>query len=451
MKMSLDFLGYRLFRRLAVIILALVAGLVSANWMRWARTSAEEEFVNGREHGQGEILNLSRESRAVKPPPAEDYSIAMENYFADRTLPGALDRVRAAAFSLTAAELVPALEDLRRVGMDDEILRALFARWAELDPVAALAATAGADFNNHERMVARYAVWGAWAATDPDRALMELSGPLVKGYRKTAEEVFWRESAWSDPERALENASGIGDPEVRQKREDDIIDSLASTDPASALAWVLENREGEKRASLAAEVFWGWGFRDPQMALERLRGLPEDVQQNEVYAKLAGGATRKNISEALQLLPEIPEERQTAFLAEAIYQEATNNHNPGRASALIVDLPPGTTRNFAHRHLARKWAAMDSQQASEWVASLPVSPSRDHAAAALAMHLERSDPEAAALWATSIGDHAMRLSQTGRVIDTWFEVAPEAAALWLEDTDRFDAGEKVKLRALSQP
>lgn len=374
------------------------------------------------------------------------YSVVLAEYLEDRMASGISYRLEAAIFNISPSGLLPTFEELRSSGFiaDHTILRALFGRWAEVDPVAALEAAALLR-RPHLRLIAHYAVWGVWAATDPESGLKHLSGPLNKIDEQQATLHFWTELATASPERALTFAAAISDDQERTDRENEINRLHAYRDPEAALAWALNNRSGEEANKLTAGVFWPWALSDPPAALHALLALPEDLQTDAAFSKLGGGATRRSVNDALQLLPNIPESRQAAFLGEAVHQEVFNNINPLGAVALAASIPPGNIRDRAHYRLASEWARLDATQASTWVASLAPSESRDHAASAISHHLRSTDPEAATVWGTFIDDPSMRADHAHKAAREWLKADPEAATAWLHATDRLNQDQKAPL------
>ena len=430
-----------LLTRGAILLGSLTAGSVCARFLKTSEIG----------HGQiapFSVLNTGNSEAVQTVHPAAiiaPFFDMVEEYRADRLAQGASQNVIAALFNLKPSQFADALEEIQgETVSDDTMFRALFARWAEVNPEEALHVAASIQ-SSRRQSIAHYEIWGAWAAIDPETALENLNGPLSDGQLKTAKRAYWHKLAGASPERALAMAATISNPDERLERENEINEQHAFSNPSAALDWLLSNRSGNALKEATAEVFWGWGLRDPQKGLSELLDLPEYLHTDRAFRRLAGGATRRSLDEALRLLPEVPKANRSAFIAEAISQEVSNNNSPEKAAGLAESLSDGGIKNRAYGELAREWANLDATQASEWVAALPASSARDHAASSLSSYLKRSDPEAAATWASFIDEPSMRRTRIAHTVEDWLKLDHDSAVAWLETTNGIPEHEKLKL------
>lgn len=237
----------------------------------------------------------------------------------------------------------------------------LFGKWAETDPIAAMAYTSKMGFTGN---FVRPTVLQSWASVDPAGA--------AKYYADNAREfaMMGMMGGGRGPMGGGSGASTIAGEWARQ-------------DPAAAMAWastLTGNEKGSAMGSVIREVANG----DPSKAWGMVASMDKD-NQSRAYEDIAAKWGSKNFTEAETMISTLPADQQANAMAAAI--SGLSKSDPKLAAAKAAAMPAGDDRNQAVSTVARNWS--------------------------------RENPKEAANWALTQGDDAAKSDAIGEVMPNW--------------------------------
>lgn len=341
--------------------------------------------------------------------------------------------IDAIADDLNATQVRAALAAIETQGLRDreQIRLQLLARWAELEPEAALeyarklpsgsiapgaiqavvkswlANDAGAAEEAIGKMPESFARQIAWAVlvasvseTNLKRAFTMLSGTTLSAFAVNGMFEKWAET---DLEEAAAHATLLPPGFTRDLALRRASEKFAEADRERALAWAqslsgsqFEGATIERRepGPLAA-VLRTWMSEDAQATLQWLEALPNDFAKVDVLAVLS---------------------RELA------------DEEPDKAVEVAVMMPAGAAQDSALRRLVGNWATKDFSGALKWAQEQDAEV-RQVLLPPLVRQLAWRDRPAALELALSIGDKA-GLRAVRDVLDAWTRTEPEAAASW---------------------
>ncbi|MGZ5003088.1 MAG: hypothetical protein ACXWBM_07825, partial [Chthoniobacterales bacterium] len=141
-------------------------------------------------------------------------------------------------------------------------METLFANWAEVDPLAAIASSQSDD-NNEKRSLMFYSALNSWTAKDAEAA-----------------------KAW-----ALQLPPGT----QRNKALRTVIQAMAETDPESAFSFAKMLPKDNMR-----DVYWSlfstWASTDPATAAERAMSLPSGQGRENAFSVVASNWAEKDVN-----------------------------------------------------------------------------------------------------------------------------------------------------------
>ena len=292
---------------------------------------------------------------------------------------------RARAFSaiaddLNAAQLQDAVTRLAKLRIPDreEVMAQLFARWAELDPVAAMMAAQGLS-NVAERQRAVSAVLGAWVEKDPaaaEQSVIELpEGPL----KNSAWETLIGAIAVSDPPHALALAQGLQlSWEAAEKMAAAIFDTWIGNNPQEAAAHAEQLPPGPLRSSARWRVASQWARINLPQALAWADALPDQEfkvrsstdDETEAFpiCSVLKNWVEKDSAAAVRWLQQLPEGNKKAALtlnARTFLRFA--EPTPQVVTQLVMMMPEGSMRDYALQEFAQEIARQEPAAAIEWL------------------------------------------------------------------------------------
>ena len=280
---------------------------------------------------------------------------------------------------------------------------ALFTRWAEFDPVEALA-TAERQSKPRYQEGGREAAMAAWVAMDPSAVRRFIEGQDWGGRRTKLEDTYWGVRAGQDPRGAADEAMDLSKANGRDRRLDDIlrqwrgrdatgaiewlrgleddarrdrwleaaIEQVAWADPAQAFAYTKEFYAGFHQRTILAKVFANWAFSDPAIALKQMLALPAATRAPEMVQKFA--VEIPSVEMAKDLLNKIPagDTRDHFIAGMAIgfddWGRLSNDHGAGATIGDLIGLiEDDSVRADATRRLASGWSKRDRSSAEDWV------------------------------------------------------------------------------------
>lgn len=372
-------------------------------------------------------------------------------------VPGQSNRIQALMdhyANLTPAQLEAEAAKLEDLPMAERIMASflLFGKWAETDPIAAMAYT---DKMGMTGNFVRPTVLQSWASVDPAAA--------AKYYADNSRQfTMMGMMGGRGPMGGGGGASVIASEWARQ-------------DPTGALAWASSLTGNEKSAAMSSVVREVAGT-DPQKASTMVASMDPAAQSqaNEEVARKWGA---KNFAEAEAWIRTLPADQQGAALATAI--AGLSKDNPLLASQKIAALPADDARNEATQALARNWSQKNPQEAANWlvkqtdeatvnhsigdimpnwVSSDPkaalafvnaqaAGPLRDSAAASYVMSDRKSAPVELIKVAESITDENSRNRSLTMTTMRWMQEDPAAAKSYVQASDAFSAEQKERVAA----
>ncbi len=411
-----------LTRTFLTVLLSLIAGLLVCQYIKVDRQSEERSSVGS---GILPIERVRKGSFRLNSATLDQLNDSLAQ-FAETNHSETNWLIAQQLFSLPADRLSDALAllDAHRPFDEEQPIRALFSRWAEVDPKAALEALRSLP-QPAMMAVARHEVIRAWAFLAPEEAIAYFE--KEPGWRVVD---LWHHFADASPEKAFTLTTNIKNTNLRRACEEAVIERIQRHDPLDAIDWLINNRGGkEEGRRKVGEVMSMWMRRDAEQALEKLRSLPEVYHSHQLYEDLGRAAKRPNDEVPIAFLEEIPEHFREAYIGGALFGMIEGH--PDQVMTLVETLPEGRARQNVLAGLAARLAEVDVNKASRWLSNLEPALSRDLAIGALTRHLVHSDPEAAAIWASDIGDHDIREQSLRDVITSWRRKNPEAADEWI--------------------
>ncbi len=321
----------------------------------------------------------------------------------------AINRLRRLMFTLAEAEIAEALAVLDEFENPEplrDIVGATYARWAELDPEAAIVA-AGASPPNRWGYYPINGAWQTWAFSDWEAArvwardtkteydhaflywgvldkLGELDGMVaVKRAGQLADDdpdsgdayLTRALSSWArhEPEAALAWMDGnLAEPVKRDNLIGDALEGLGDEKPAVALDHVGLIGNPERLREVRSNIYWQWVLNQPGLAAEYLAssGAGENWDANTLRS--AGeGLARNEPARALEVARGIvdPAGRDAMFCGILC---AAGERDP----LLVVEAAEAISEEAARTNnslggFLRAWSEIDAPAAAAWVSALP--------------------------------------------------------------------------------
>lgn len=315
-------------------------------------------------------------------------------------------RAQRLVFTLGQEELLVARELLAKVEKVDrfrEIAKAVFARWAELDPEAAVV-----EASKSSGRFGYYPLTGAfetWTVLDGKVALDWLVQAETPFDLRFMGYAWLRREAREDAEKAVAVLNGMveGKPEWRETMGWALLDGWGKSDPESALAWVLtqEEREGllthlvkaagertprtalkvaahmehpEKKIQALWDVVWWW-------ALDRPDDLIEFASNDDAFATLdpdslraiGEGLARNRPGEVVAIAGSVPAGSQRDSLLGGMLRGVTEAEpiHFVAAAEQVSDEYVGRELSGDFMHFLRSWVEADRKSAKAWIEALP--------------------------------------------------------------------------------
>jgi len=373
-------------------------------------------------------------------------------------MPGQMNRVQSLIdyySGLDASEFESEANKLESLPPQQRILAAflLFSRWAEVDPLAAMAHSKGMGFTG---MFVRPALLQGWASVDPENAALyfkdnpsefQMMGGFGRGRGGPmggdgAAGVIAGEWARNDSDGAMTWAMTL-EGNDRSSAIASVLREMASTDPAAA---------AEKAASLAGEdlgrayrdIARQWGGQDWQSAQAWVKSLPADEQGDAMSAAIEGLAAT-DVQAAARELKAMPADQVDDGAIRTVASTMARD-DPAKAAEWLVGLGSEESGG-AMREVMVSWTATDSSAALGFIEQQPEGELRDTAAATYVFSNGSADPGESMKLAETIGDESTRSRTIGMTARRWMRDDEEAAKAYVEGSTVLD--DETKERILS--
>jgi hypothetical protein len=336
---------------------------------------------------------------------------------------GLQPKLEALMFELKEHEIPGVVALVRKAGNPGAlgaVGRALFARWAEVDPRAAA---------NEADTLAHYDLRGGalsgamttWFATDSPAALRHLEQiPVVREKSGFGMDMWSSIELWvkRDPRAALEEASAtLVHPIARKRIIGKMLRAWADTD-------------------LDATIQWPRSVEDPAQSLEVVKSLVSEISDTLPEKAVLLALTLDDVSEI------------KGKISIAMMRWAESD--PPAATGAYFELP-SELRSDVAQMTAHAITRNDLEAALRIAARLPEGREHDAWILSSANELAKSDPVAAASLTESLSadlDYSPTVLRT--IAERWLREDPEPARAWIRDSKHFDATTQRELLGENQ-
>ena len=353
--------------------------------------------------------------------------------------PGQLSRLQALIdmyAGMSTAELEAEAEKLDSLPMGDRMMASmlLFSRWAEIDPMGALAYTDTMGFGGN---FAKPTILRSWASIDPVNAAKyyaENPGEFRGGGRGPggggdSADIIAREWAKLDPQAALDWASSL-EGRDRDGAMVSVISQLASSDPAQA-ASMAATLDSETANRAYGEIAEQWAAKDFGAAEAWINTLSGEARQ-QALGEAIGGLANSDPQGAAQKLAQMEagrdRDRAVRDVAEAWAREA-----PSEAASWLLQQDTEDVGD-AMRRVVGNWANQDSTAALGFIESQPIGEARDAATQAYLWTQRDTEPSQAIELAESISDDRDRSRTVAMTAFRWMREDETAARAYIEQS-----------------
>lgn len=367
-------------------------------------------------------------------------------------LPSQMQRVQAMMdfyAGLSPTELEEEARKLESLPMPERIMASylLFAKWAETDPLNALAFSDKLGFTG---MFAKPTIMQSWASVDPVNAAkfyQENPGQFAMmgmfGGRGpmggSAASIIAGEWAKQDPNAAMAWAKKLNSGE-KGNAINSIIQQVAQQDSekAIALAAGLEGEEKQRAHQQIAEAMGGnW-----DKALSYIATLPTD-EQAEAKRKAFEGLSKSNPERALSELSGFADGDARNSATRIVLGELSKEQ-PQQAFDYIIST--GAEKNSESiRPVMMNYARQDSAGAMAAIGKLPEGETRDRAIATYSFASTSTDYANGFNLAASIGDDEERQRALAVTSAKWMTSDPEAAKAAINQSTALSDEQKTRL------
>ncbi len=285
---------------------------------------------------------------------------------------------------LDSYELEAEVDALASMGMPDRMLASylLFAKWAEVDPVSAMAKT---DSLGRMGIFSKSTVLRSWAAADPEEAARYYQGnqsdfstlEAMAGGRRGGgmSPVSSIAAEWSkeNPDEAL--AWALGQEGNNANRAlGGLFGELVKTDPEKAKA-LSSSLDAEHQISAQQAIARTLGSENYELAEEWISSLPVEQQGAAKLTALRSLAAREPGEAALKL-DEITDANEKQDLIATIANGYARGDGAGGVEFLVQTGDVEALSRSINEPM-RSWIATEPQQAREYVVSMAEGDVRD--------------------------------------------------------------------------
>ncbi|MCY3622556.1 MAG: hypothetical protein OXH68_12710 [Gammaproteobacteria bacterium] len=336
----------------------------------------------------------------------------------------------------------------------------IYKRYAELDPVAAVARIVSRGTEE-----ARFlgTVFAAWAQTDLDAAIegadalqfpakrqagmaiLSVSEDLGVARLREIARQFYAEhvltsaldtsQAESDPEDAWLAAVAMASGAERTQTAWRALSVWIARSPEDALRAVGDFPEPRVRDTWRMNLVRMWAKADVHAAVDWARAQPSSRQRSELVAQAAEELAFVSPLEALQIAADLEPHRRRHISNKAF--QAWGREDPPGALAALEDLAPEQSIGSIRRGLVAAWSGVDPEGAFGWAVSQPRSQDYEWLIETPLQILAQTSPHRAMALVDEL-DVDTRRNITGGILEVWSEADPQAAAAWIDAGSLFE-------------
>lgn len=281
---------------------------------------------------------------------------------------------------LDTYELEAEVDKLSELGMPDRMLASylLFAQWAELDPVGAIAKTASL---GRMGIFSKSTVLRTWASNDPRSAAayyaenkqdFAMMGGGRRGGMSPSGSIA---GEWTkeDPEGALSWALEQSGRDGTQAVSS-VFTELAKSDPKKAAQMAL-NLDEDSRGAAYSAIARSLGASDYSAAEAWIAGLPV-AEQNDVRATALSSLARNDPDAAASKLDTVTDPDQTLELIDEIASGYARG-NGAEGVAFLLEIGNQDALKESINGPMRSWVLTEPEVARDYVLSMPSGQTRD--------------------------------------------------------------------------
>lgn len=414
---------------------------------------------DGTDPGAAESLSRSSRSASLGDAGSSRGGSSSRPRSADdiKSMPGQLQRMQSLLdfyAGLSPEQLEAEAKKLEDIPMPERMMASyvLFAKWAETDPMSAMAYSDRMGFTG---MFVRPTIMQSWASVDPAGAAKYYSenpgqfammgmfggrggggGPMGNG----AASIIAGEWARQNPDEAMTWARNLSGAE-KGNAVSSIISQVASSDPQKAMA-LAATLTGDDQARANRQIAGALGGKSWEEAQSFIATLPTD-QQDDARRRAFEGLASKNPSEAAKQIASFADEEQrnraTVTVAEQLSRE-----NPSEAFNLIVSAT-GDAQQDAMRSVMMNYARQDSAGALQAIQTIPAGETRDRAVGTYVWANTSTNHADSFALAETITDEGSRARAIGVSAAKWMSTDADAAKAAIQGSASLSDEMKTRL------
>lgn len=370
--------------------------------------------------------------------------------------PGQMARMQALLdfySNLSPEQLAEEAKKLESIPMPERMMASyvLFAKWAETDPLSAMAHSDKMGFTG---MFVKPTIMQSWASVDPAAASKFYSenpgqfammgmfggrggggGPMGNG----AASIIAGEWARQSPDEAMNWAKTLTGQD-KGNALSSIVSEVAKTDPEKAMA-LAATMEGDDQARANRQIAEALGAKSWDKAQQFIASLPAD-QQDDARRRAFDGLAAEDPREAAQQLASFTDE-ETRNRATAKVAEEMSKESPQDAFNLVIS--SGSDQGDAMRNVMMNYARQDSAAALSSLQQLPEGDLRDTAVGTYIFANNGTDYAQNFSLAETIGDEGDRQRAIMMSSAKWFRTDPEAAKAAIQQSTSLDDETKTRI------
>jgi len=372
-----------------------------------------------------------------------------------RTKPGQLGRIQSLLDfyqNLDPTQLEAEAAKLENLPINERIMASilLFGRWAETDPLAAMAYS---DKMGMAGMFAKPTILQGWASTDPENAAKYFAehprefammgmGPMGGGRNGGGgASVIAAEWAKSNPEAALAWAQTLKGNDKDQAMSS-VVRELAMTNPQKAVQ-LAATMEGDAKTSAYESIAGQWGAKNFSEAEAWIKTLPADQQDAAMASAIRSLANQDPQAASTKIASMADGDSKTRAIGEVV--DAWSRENPKDAAAWLSS-QNAEASGRAMRELMGNWARQDDAGALAYLQAQPAGEARDKATESYVWSNRSADPKTVISLAETITDEGDRQRAVGVAAMQWMQSDPEAAKAYIQSSTTISDEAKQRLQ-----
>lgn len=352
---------------------------------------------------------------------------------------------------LEETALVPGVTDRRAA------ISILYARYADLDPEAAMAHVAANP--SAADAVAVRSIFHAWARSDLEAALAAAE-VLDGGFRQHASHAILAarhdlpverlqamaqrletpqvvdqilaqravDELYQDPQSAWTEATALEPGRARQLRLGRLLQVWAGRDPLAAMNAVQALQNGQERQGMQMMTMHAWSRQDARGAVDWAMAQAGDPRRDELLAVAISGLAATEPRNAFELARTLDVNQGDQIVGQVLGRWLQDD--PAAATQALQSVPESSTRRHAVWQIAVQYAQQDVDGALAWLLTLPAD-EVDRVAGSVVGTLAAQNPVRASGFVDRLPQSA-RAGAAQAVVTAWADRDPRAAARWVE-------------------